>query len=134
MQMEHRRIKNVISLTSLILLFMMVSVGRIHAQQEPSYTQYNFNIQVVNPAYAGTWESLGFMVLGRHQWAGMEGATTTYSFSVQSTIRFRNVALGFNIITDKAGLQSQTMINMDYSYRLQLDHKNFIRLGIKGGI
>lgn len=132
--MEHRKIKNVISLSCLILLFMMVSAGRIYAQQEPSYTQYNFNIQVINPAYAGIWENLGFMVLGRHQWAGLEGAPTTYSFSVQSPLRFRNVALGFNVVTDKAGLQNRTMINMDYSYLLQLDHKNFIRLGIKGGI
>ena len=29
------------------------------AQQDPMYTQYMFNTQTINPAYTGTWESMG---------------------------------------------------------------------------
>src|SRR5690554_774010 len=127
-------INNQYFVTCLALVYILIFNVRVFAQQEPSYTQYNFNIQVINPAYAGVWENLGFMVLGRHQWAGMEGAPTTYSLSVQSPTRNRNVALGVNILNDKAGMQNQTMINADYSYRLQLNDDNYVRLGIKGGV
>lgn len=134
--MERKKINNNNPYIGLCLMFILSLYfnQRVTAQQEPSYTQYNFNIQVINPAYAGTWENLGFMVLGRHQWAGMEGAPTTYSLSVQSPTRNRNVGLGLNILNDKAGMQNQLMINLDYSYRLQLYDENFIRLGIKGGV
>ena len=130
-----KRIKiNYHRLTALPLLVLLIMSGRIYAQQEPVFTQYNFNMQVINPAYAGTWDHLGFMALGRHQWAGMEGAPTTYTLSVQSPVRFRNVGLGLNVISDRAGFENRMMLNLDYSYRLQLSRKDFIRLGIKGGI
>ena len=116
-----------------VLAFLFVVKMSI-AQQEPTFTQYNFNTQVINPAYAGTWENLGFLVLGRHQWAGMHGAPKTYTFSVQTPTAFRNVAVGLNIISDRAGFENRTLINLDYSYQLQLNKDNFLRLGIKGGI
>src|SRR5690606_18620933 len=95
---------------------------------------YNFNTQVINPAYAGTWENLGFLVLGRYQWAGMAGAPRTYTLSIQSPTSFKNVALGLNVISDKTGFESLTLANIDYSYKLQLNRDNYLRLGIKAGI
>jgi type IX secretion system PorP/SprF family membrane protein len=118
-------------LGTILLLFVN---GIIYAQQEPIYTQYNFNTQVINPAYAGTWDNLGFLVLGRHQWAGMDGAPKTYTLSVQSPTRFQNVSVGMNIVSDRAGFENRTSANIDYSYRLQLNNQNFLRLGLKGGI
>lgn len=116
------------------MVLLVLVVNSVIAQQEPTYTQYYFNNQVVNPAYAGTWNNLGFLVIGRHQWAGMDGAPTTYTLSVQSPTRFRNVALGLNVISDRAGFENRQMANLDYSYRVQLNRQNFLRLGIKAGI
>ena len=47
------------------ILAMVLVTFSAKAQQDPMYTQYMFNTQTINPAYAGTWESVGFMVLGR---------------------------------------------------------------------
>ncbi len=118
----------------LLLLVLMLELTLGYAQQEPSFAQYNFNTQIINPAYAGTWENLGFMALGRNQWVGMEGAPKTYTLSVQSPTRFRNVSVGFNIMSDKAGFENRILLNLDYSYRLQVNNDMFLRLGIKGGI
>ena len=49
------------------LLLLVSSVATSFGQQDPMYSQYMFNIQAYNPAYAGTWESLGLMSLGRQQ-------------------------------------------------------------------
>jgi hypothetical protein len=64
------------------------------------YTQYFFNTQTINPAYAGTWQSLGFMALARHQWMGWDGAPVTYTFSMQSPMKNDRVGLGLNVISD----------------------------------
>ncbi len=134
MLIMERMIDNIIKAIPLVLLLFLFSINISQAQQEPVFVQYNFNTQVINPAYAGTWENLGFLVLGRHQWAGMDGAPTTYTLSVQSPTGFKNVALGLNVISDRAGFENRTMANVDYSYRLQLDRENYIRFGVKAGI
>lgn len=103
------------------------------AQQDPMYTQYMFNTQTINPAYAGTWESVGFMVLGRHQWTGWEGAPETYTFSMQAPLKNERVALGFNLISDKVGLVKRTYVFTDYSYLVRLNETLNLRLGLKGG-
>jgi type IX secretion system PorP/SprF family membrane protein len=112
----------------------IISAARAKSQQEPLYTQYYFNTQTYNPAYTGSWDNLGFMVLGRHQWIGMEGAPRTYTFSLQSPTKFDNVSLGFNIISDRAGFEKRLMLNADYSYRLMVSNDMSLRLGIKGGV
>lgn len=103
------------------------------AQQDPMYTQYMFNMQTINPAYAGTWESLSFMVLGRQQWTGIDGAPQTYTFSMQAPLKNERVALGFNLISDKVGLEKRFYVFGDYSYLIPVSEKSSLRLGLKGG-
>lgn len=103
------------------------------AQQDPMYTQYMFNTQTINPAYAGTWESVGFMVLGRQQWTGWDGAPQTYTFTMQAPLKNERVALGLNVISDKVGFEKRTYLFADYSYLVPVNEKTNLRFGIKGG-
>jgi type IX secretion system PorP/SprF family membrane protein len=91
-----------------------------------------FNIQVVNPAYAGTWEGGGFMALTRLQWAGVKNAPQTNTFSFQMPAK-EKVGLGLSVITDKIGYEKRLMVMGDYSYRLEISRTSWLRLGIKGG-
>jgi type IX secretion system PorP/SprF family membrane protein len=117
-----------------VFMVLLLSCIMLFAQQDPMYTQYNFNLQTVNPAYAGTWDNMGFLVLGRHQWAGMDGAPSTYTFSMQTPVKFKNVDLGFNVVTDKVGFEKRLMMNADYSYKVRLSEEAYLRLGLKAGI
>ncbi|NQU51592.1 MAG: type IX secretion system membrane protein PorP/SprF [Bacteroidetes bacterium] len=116
-----------------ILLIVAASLTS-NAQQDPMYTQYMFNTQTINPAYAGTWESLGFTVLARQQWAGFDGAPQTYTFSMQAPLKNEKVALGLNMISDKVGFEKRFYLFGDYSYLVQVSEKSNLRLGLKGGI
>jgi type IX secretion system PorP/SprF family membrane protein len=98
------------------------------------FTQYNFNTQTINPAYAGTWESMGFLALGRYQWLGMDGAPTTYTFSMQTPTRNEKVALGLNVINDQIGREQRLSLFGDYSYRLRVAEQTYLRLGLKFGV
>ena len=117
----------------LFILLMIVSGLASEAQQDPMYTQYMFNTQTINPAYAGTWDALSFMVLGRQQWAGLEGAPQTYTFSMQAPLKNERVALGLNLISDKIGLEKRFYMFGDYSYLLPINEGMKLRLGLKGG-
>lgn len=118
----------------LIIIVIVFAVKAGYAQQDPMYTQYNFNMQTVNPGYAGSWERMGFMVLGRYQWLGMDGAPTTYTFSLQSPTRNENVAWGINVISDKIGKEDRLTLSGDYSYRIRFSNETFLRFGLKAGL
>lgn len=115
------------------ILLMVVAGFASKAQQDPMFTQYMFNTQSINPAYAGTWESLSFMVLGRQQWSGLTGAPETFTFSMQAPLKNERVALGLNLISDNVGREKRFYMFGDYSYLLPLNEKNQLRLGLKGG-
>ena len=121
-------------ITGLGILLMLLAAYVSRGQQEPTYTQYSFNTQTINPAYAGTWESMGFLVLARYQWIGMAGAPETYTFSLQTPTHNENVGLGLNVISDKIGKEQRLSLFGDYSYRLRINQKSYLRLGLKFGI
>ena len=52
------------------------------AQQLPQFTQYMYNTIAINPAYAGSRETLTIVGLHRNQWAGFPGAPTTQTLSI----------------------------------------------------
>jgi type IX secretion system PorP/SprF family membrane protein len=120
-----------LKITLLALSFCLVM--KIKAQQDPMYSQYMFNIQVVNPAYAGTWERVGFMALTRLQWAGIENAPQTNTFSFQAPYSRKKVGMGLSVITDEIGHENRLMVMGDYSYRLNINRSTWLRFGIKGG-
>lgn len=117
----------------IVILFILTAVN-VHAQQDPMYTQYNFNTQTINPAYAGTWESMGFLVLGRHQWVGMSGAPRTYTFSLQTPLKNEKVGLGLNVVSDQLGRESRLSLFGDYSYGIQVSQNSILKMGLKFGV
>jgi type IX secretion system PorP/SprF family membrane protein len=117
------------SLVAIMVFLALLSKG----QQDPMYSQYIFNLQTINPAYAGSWKTIGFMSLTRIQWVGLDGHPTTQTLSFQAPLKRQNVGIGFNIIHDKVGLIRTLSVNLDYSYRIFLSDVTSLRLGIKGG-
>ena len=117
---------------SLSLLIFMAFLD-VHAQQDPHYTQYMYNMNVINPAYAGSKESLSFGLLYRKQWIEIEDAPTTFSLSGSSPVG-KNVGLGLSIISDKIGPVEENNVYGDFSYTLKLGGKHKLALGIKAGV
>jgi type IX secretion system PorP/SprF family membrane protein len=102
------------------------------AQQDPHYTQYMYNMNVINPAYAGSKENLAFGLLYRKQWVDIEDSPTTATFSGHSPVG-KNVGLGLSAINDEIGPVKETNVYADFSYTLQLGGEHRLALGIKAG-
>ena len=61
---------------NILYIVFLVVIG-VQAQQDPQYTQYMYNMNVINPAYAGSSESVSIGAMYRSQWVGLEGSPST---------------------------------------------------------
>ena len=73
------------------------------AQQDALFSQYMFNKLMVNPAYAGSRETMTVDLLNRYQWIGIEGAPRTLSLSAHTLLKNEKVGLGGYIYRDALG-------------------------------
>lgn len=114
------------------LTLLLLSFFDIQAQQDPHYTQYMYNMNVVNPAYAGSKENLSGSLLYRQQWVGLQGAPKTATFSLHSPVG-KNVGLGLSVVSDKIGPVDENNIYADFSYNLNLGGEHKLAFGLKAG-
>ncbi|HMK06295.1 MAG TPA: type IX secretion system membrane protein PorP/SprF [Flavobacterium sp.] len=103
-----------------------------NAQQDPHYTQYMYNMNVINPAYAGSKENLSFGLLYRKQWVEIEDAPSTFSASGSMPVG-KNVGIGLSVINDKIGPVEETNTYADFSYTLNLGGEHKLAFGMKAG-
>lgn len=105
------------------------------SQQDPLYTQYMYNMSVLNPAYAT--DDPGMLKMGgiyRSQWVGIDGAPSTANFFAHTPVSER-VELGLSIVHDEIGdWVKENNITADFAYVLPLNETNKLSLGIKGGL
>jgi type IX secretion system PorP/SprF family membrane protein len=111
-----------------------VFYGKNYGQAEPILTQYMFNMQPINPAYAGMWEKVGFSTLVRKQWAGINRSPLTQVVSFHSPTNNEKVGLGLNVTNDRYGLENKLNIFGDYAYEVAITPQTRLRLGLKFGI
>lgn len=117
-----------------IFLIIILSSSGLFAQQDAQYTQYMYNTMSVNPAYAGTRDAISITGLYRNQWVGFGGAPVTQTLNVHSPIgQAERVGLGFSIVSDKIGPSSETYLDIDFSYKLNVNQKDQLALGLKLG-
>ena len=117
-------------LTAVVFLMAFLDAN---AQQDPHYTQYMYNMNIINPAYAGSKENLSFGLLYRKQWIEIEDAPTTFSFSGSAPVG-KNVGLGLSVISDKIGPVEENNVYGDFSYTLNLGGERRLALGLKAGV
>ncbi len=116
----------------IIVNVLLFAVLQINAQQTPHYTQYMYNMNIINPAYAGARADISVGLLGRQQWVGVEGTPETETFSINART-FDSVGMGFSIVQDKLGLLEDTNFNIDLSYTMVTSRYTRLAFGIKGG-
>ena len=101
------------------LIVLLVSSFTALAQQEPLYTQYQFNMLSINPAYAGSRDALTATALYRAQWVGIEGAPRTATVTLHSPVINQHFGAGFSLVHDAIGPVNQTGVFLDLSGRVQ---------------
>lgn len=116
------------------IVFILLSLTT-QAQQEPHYTQYMYNMSVVNPAYVIDEPSL--IELGslyRSQWVGLSGAPKTANIFAHIPINNR-VEFSVNYMNDRIGSSiniTQNIFNVDAAYKMRINETLKLSFGLKG--
>ena len=116
-----------------ILIFaVLIASGKLFAQQDPSYTLYKYNMNIINPAYAGTNGRTELNLNIRSQWIGLKGSPETQSLSFAKSINDK-VGIGFTVVNDQVDIIKETDFTVDFSYRVQVSETSDLFLGVKAG-
>lgn len=117
-----------------ILLIIILSASTqsvVNAQQDAQYTQYMYNTMSINPAYAGSRETLSAMGLYRTQWINLEGSPKTINFNIHKPIGSKeNMGAGLSIIRDEHGITSETYIDAAFSYSIKPSFESTLSFGL----
>jgi len=113
-----------------LILLAMTNIG--FSQQDPQYTQYMYNMNIVNPAYAGSKGDLSIGILGRKQWVNLDGAPKTLTFNIHGALK-KSVGLGFSAIYDEIGPSKETNLYGDFSFTIKTSENGNLAFGLKGG-
>lgn len=117
----------------LIVAFVLYTIAG-KAQQDPQYTQYMYNMSVINPGYAT--DDPDIINLGgiyRAQWVGIEGAPRTASFFAHTPFS-KKVEMGVSVVNDEIGnVVNETNAYVDFAYVLDFGGNTKLSLGLKAG-
>lgn len=117
---------------TIIVVVVLLGGANTFAQQDPQYTQYMYNMNLVNPAYAGSEDMLSLNFLARAQWVGIKGAPRTITFNAHAPVGKR-VGLGLSGFSDELGPVKEQNVYADFSYTLPINEKSNLALGLKAG-
>ncbi|WP_308990901.1 type IX secretion system membrane protein PorP/SprF [Mariniflexile litorale] len=107
-----------------------------YAQQEPHYTQYMYNMSMVNAGYM--MNEPGIVQVGslyRTQWVGIDGAPKTANLFANIPLS-EKIELGVNYLNDNIGGNinlSENVFNLNAAYKINLKNDLNLSFGIKMG-
>ncbi len=120
-----------------IAFFLSLAIFKSHAQIDPNF----FNLNLVNPAFVGAKDKfsvglergLNFVKLDEFDFNVLEGSPKTFYANVYTPIN-QNFGAGISFVNATIGPVKETLLNVDFSYKIDLQNESSLSLGIKGGV
>ncbi|MGB0776865.1 MAG: PorP/SprF family type IX secretion system membrane protein [Flavobacteriaceae bacterium] len=113
----------------LINVFLFLGGLSAFAQQDPGFSLYKFNMNMINPAYAG---ANGSEVNFNFKTAGIEDGPEAQGGSASLDLG-GNFGLGVSVVNDQVFVKGETMATLDASYKVQLSDQTNLFFGVKAG-
>ncbi len=117
----------------IIIALLLLNYNNVIGQKTPGFTQYTYNTEVINPAFAGTRGNLQLGLGLQKRFSGVEGSPETGFFSIHSPLK-NGLGLGFGLLYDKKGPLQLTNPFINTSYRIQTSKTGNLSFGIKTGL
>lgn len=116
-------------------LIILLTVTIMWSQQDVQYTQYMYNMSVINPAY--TTGQIGVYNLGilyRTQWVGVNGAPKSSNLFAHHALT-DNIEVGLTYLNDNIGdIIKENNLFADFAYKLNLQEHGNLSFGLKTGV
>lgn len=137
--------KQIKTYIAFIALTILVSFYGLRAQQTPTFSEYNYNPYLINPAYAGLTPSAEISLSNSGFFGRLEGSPRSFAMSLHSPINRGKIGLGAGFIRDEIGVTTSTSALATYSYKIFFDTKsnrpywqiykpNSLSFAISGGV
>jgi type IX secretion system PorP/SprF family membrane protein len=131
------RIKLYPNYRSLFLSSVLILAGFLNpakSQQFVQYTQYMYDLSLINPAYAGAYEALNVSLIHKDQWTGLEGAPQAQTLSAHTLFKKQQFGTGLIIHRETIGVHQNVHAGGNFAYHLNLNKKQILSVGIHAGI
>ncbi|MBL4905524.1 MAG: type IX secretion system membrane protein PorP/SprF [Flavobacteriaceae bacterium] len=119
-------------ITVITIIITLVLIHKVEAQQDPNFSLYHFNMNLLNPAYAGAEANEGFTMAYRKQWLGIPGAPKSISATYSWNAR-KNLGFAINVYSNKYSITNRVNFSTDISYHIQLAEERKLYFGLKVG-
>lgn len=117
----------------IICLLLTITSLSLVAQQDPLYSQYQFNQLMINPAYAGMYSRFSAGMINRFQWVGVEGAPQTNIITGQAGLKDGKIGIGGMVLNDRFGVSDNYELQVAGSYNINFPESR-LGMGIQGGM
>jgi len=118
----------------LFLTVLLTCTFELFAQQDALFSQYMFNMMLVNPAYTGSRDVASVTTMYRKQWLNVPGTPETMTFSADMPLKNEKMGVGLTVFNDKIGVVSNTGFYGNYAYRIRLTNNSTLALGASLGL
>ncbi|MEM7103756.1 MAG: PorP/SprF family type IX secretion system membrane protein [Bacteroidota bacterium] len=115
----------------LIIIYCFIG-SVVFAQQEPHFSQYNYNKILYNPAAAGESDNHEIRLVNRFQWVNFPEAPKTYGLTYSGGIK--RIGLGASLVYDLVGPTLQYGGKLAFSYYLFRTEDLKLSIGLEGRI
>lgn len=115
------------------LLLIMVSVSS-QAQNDLIVGQYIHNQFAINPAFAGSRESLTLFGSWRKQWSGIENTPTSILLSGHAPLKKNNLVLGAQIWNQTIHQSMNSGVELAMGYRFNVAKRTWLGLALLPGV
>lgn len=102
--------------------------NQFHMSQSMMYQPF------INPGAIGSYQNLNGALFYKNQWTGFEGAPEIGGFSINTPIKSSNHSIGLTFVKDKIGISNNKDLSLMYAYKLKINDKNYISLGLSGSM
>lgn len=116
----------------LIVYTIFIGTMTVFSQQDPNFNMYRFNMNIINPAYAGASGYTEVQIMHKSQWLGLEDAPETQTAFFSTPLK-NNLGIGVTVNNDQIFILGQTNVAADVSYKLKINETTDLFFGVKPG-
>lgn len=115
-----------------VIMLLLLSKLGVAQETAPNYLMYRYNMNILNPAYAGVSDKSEIALGIRKQSMDLQDDATTQYASFSQGVG-EKMGLGVSIVNDKVFISKQTDVVIDASYELQINNTTNLYFGMKAG-
>jgi len=117
----------------ILIILTIIFPMQLAAQMLTVTHHYQSDALSINPAFAGSYNSLSATLLYRNQWVGFSEAPKSQLLSVHAPLNNDRIGVGIMIEKNSIGIFKETSVIGNYAYRMELGEGK-LSLGLGFGV